>query len=385
MTKDLTRSYLVLSLTCLLCAALNEAHATDCALVIERAVAGNIVRVGNPSTIPNGKPTCLPLTDVVGPANTVILRTGLVIAPASIYFFEPGAAATFSDLVDLTVPAGPPARIEIAFISNANENVTAVAPLPHLLENGSLQDITGFLFSAFPIGTEPFIVKFSSDLDAGPVGPSGGSAGKVKYEAPSSRLSFPDDVIVDTGTIADPILGARVFSPQFTLDKVINNGAQILFRAVGDDTFTYQKGTDVFLLAHMPTLTYDLQTNLFSGTLSGVSLAGEVSGSPLFNPSLANITSEFIDQLDSLLDPNSPLYDPLAAMTITFAPESNFFADTNGFTASAVRLITDGSGIGRISEPSTLLLLAIGIIGFFAPAGRRRLVGRAIPSTEPAR
>jgi len=195
---------------------------------------------------------------------------------------------------------------------------------------------------------------------------SGGDS--VIFNSVTSSLSFANDLISLSISSDDPIIGSAVDLPTFLLDMGTLGSVAISFTRSNDALFTLRNGSDIYMKAQVDSLSYDPAGNAFIGRLFGLSLGGVAPGSPFFDSSLSDIDSPFLQALDSVLDPGSPQFDPLAAMFIQYQPDIDFFAATEGFTASADSPITNFVYKGTAPEPPSLLLVAMVI----AALGLRR-------------
>ena len=104
--------------------------------------------------------------------------------------------------------------------------------------------------------------------------------------------------------------------------------------------------------------------------------------SPLFDPSLPNVSSAFLQGLENVLDPASANFDPAATAYFVFQPDQNIFTQSAGFTQAASGTITDQLYAGAPRpEPATLTLLAFSFLALFAYYQRRRKAGPWKPVT----
>ena len=182
----------------------------------------------------------------------------------------------------------------------------------------------------------------------------------IDYNARTGMLSINNDKIVRTPVPSDPILGAALnFSDYqftgFTSDRklaIFWAGSDKSFRMTGDGLFTMTKGGATFEQSDIPVLFYDVKDNLFYAGLSDTTL------------DLSNISSPFLNSLESLLDPSSSSFDPGANLFLTISPDTNFVTTTDYFTASGGTGADDLHFVADpLPEPSTLALLGSGILG----------------------
>jgi hypothetical protein len=197
---------------------------------------------------------------------------------------------------------------------------------------------------------------FVSDVD---VAKSDGKS--VHFDSTTSQLSFSNDFVTDTGSTGDPLVGAAVNMPTFVLQGVDSDGG-VLFNPLGGGQFTLGLGGSTYLEATVGSLTYSPSENLFSATLSNFFVAGVDPTSNLYDPNLPAFDSTFLQYIDSVFNVNSWLFDPNASLSITYSPDSNFFAQTAAFTSSAESPITNIISIVSTPEPNSFLLFCAGCL-----------------------
>ena len=112
---------------------------------------------------------------------------------------------------------------------------------------------------------------------------------------------------MDSGFIGDPIVGSEVILPPFELVEI--GADEVVFdRLLVDDPVAIANGQDLCLMGEIATLTYVPSENQFHGTLFDLALSGVDPASPFFDPALS-LNSPFIQDLDRVLNPNSPDFD----------------------------------------------------------------------------
>jgi hypothetical protein len=207
-------------------------------------------------------------------------------------------------------------------------------------------------------------------------GIKGLSVGQVEYDPSTGDLSFPNDFITSTGSPGDPVVGAQVDAPVFTFSGLTTDGKMAIFSAASGGFFSIQDSSNTYLTGNTDYLMYDIATNQFFGDLFGPfgpALAGAPPGSPHFDPSLPNVSSAFLQGLNSILDPASPNFDPNATAFFDFQPGQNIFTLSAGFTQAASGTITDELYAGDPTpEPATITLLGCGFLALFLYYRRRR-------------
>ena len=184
----------------------------------------------------------------------------------------------------------------------------------------------------------------------------------VSFDTAARLLSFGGDVIVDTGFAGDPLVGVEVVMPLFELAEMKSD--EVVFdRLLVDETVALEDGPNRFLAGHIATLTYVISENLFYGTLIDPVASVVDLASPLFDPGLAPIFSPYLQDLDRILNPNSPDHDPASMLYVTFEPDMDFFTVTNGFTMPALSPLSNFIFAGQeVPEPATLGLLTAGTL-----------------------
>jgi hypothetical protein len=199
-----------------------------------------------------------------------------------------------------------------------------------------------------------------------------GSPSGLRFDAATGRLSIHDDAVVGTPMPNDPLLGAALSFPDFELQGFNTSLGLAVFWAVGDPVLTAASGLTVHERSRIPALFYDTSENLFFAPLFGSLFGGMSSSSAFYDPTLSGQTSPFLDAAASVLDPDSPYYDPFAALYMTLTPDTDFGALTAGFTVSGQSGATDAHLVSTAPEPATVALLAAGLALVGAVAGRGR-------------
>jgi hypothetical protein len=179
----------------------------------------------------------------------------------------------------------------------------------------------------------------------------------VHYNAATRRLTFTNDFVTGTGFLDDPLVGASVNAPSYTL--LSSGGGNFLFRASPGDQITITNGSETYFQAHLPDLIYNAATNTFEGLLTDFSL----------DPGSGSI---WIADTNNLFDPTFDAFDPKRRIGFSVTPDSNFLDLTQSFTI-------DGNSTGTnlftpflIPEPSTFVLGSMGLLAM-AVWRRRRL------------
>src|ERR1700730_18609385 len=209
----------------------------------------------------------------------------------------------------------------------------------HPAGNKGFLNITRDVFSGFLPGKEPLTVLVSStDFMVTGAASNGRS---VSYDSGLSTLLFANDLITDTGTPGDPIVGALVSPPTLVLSGESPDGSQFVFPPANGMPRTIGSGANIYLKAHLDSLVSDVDNNYFAADLSGLSLAGVNPSSPFLDPSLSSISSPFLQSLEAEMDPTSAGFDPLERLFIVYRPDLNFFAATAGYTTSAQSSLTN--------------------------------------------
>ena len=248
---------------------------------------------------------------------------------------------------------------------------------------GEILSLTG------PLGEE--LDQFAFGMSSGGVGVTYGPGPKrapgaprlnpghggspVSFDASSNTLDFVGHHLTDTGFPADPILGASVALPTFTLLTRQLNG-DVLFDTDAD-TLQIELASDVYLRASMPFVTYQASSNTFFGRLVNLRIARATIDQPFFETDLALSDSPWIAALRGLLDPASPGYDPSLSLWYEYSPTSDMSSVTAGFTtdgnaegsevvfvAPALPAAVDVPGLpGILASVLGLLLALLGILG----------------------
>jgi hypothetical protein len=168
----------------------------------------------------------------------------------------------------------------------------------------------------------------------------------VSFDATDQRLTFANDVITDTGMPGDPLVGALVNLPAFSLASIFPNG-DFLFNASGSDFLTLTVGGTPFFQAKLTRLVYQTVQNDFVGQLTNFT----------FDYSLG---SPWILGLADHFNPSSPFFEQGDKLDFVYQPDANMFSLTNAFTTSGASGGTNG--ILVVPEPSTLGLAALALM-----------------------
>jgi hypothetical protein len=195
----------------------------------------------------------------------------------------------------------------------------------------------------------------------------------VDFDAAAGTLSIHDDVVVDTPTPGDPLLGASLGFPDFAFAGLSEALNVAVFWAQGDTPMTMALGADVFQRSAMPLLFYDLDANLFYARLGATALAGMASASPFFDPGLATTSSAFLDGVAHVLDPASAGYDASAGFFLTITPTVDFGMLTKEFAVSAHTGAVDAHFVSSVPEPVPVSLVAVGVALVLGAMRVRRL------------
>jgi hypothetical protein len=211
------------------------------------------------------------------------------------------------------------------------------------------------------------------------------SKGKsVHFDSAASLLSFSNDSVIDTGSAGDPLVGADVDMPDFQLQGMTPQG-QELFTPLAGGMMTLSSGTCTSMRATVSSMTYDPSANLFSATLSGTFVGGADPASPLYDPNLNCIDSDFLHYLDSVFNPNSIMFNPASSLTITYQPDNNFFAQTFGFSTSAESAITNIISVSPVEEPSMVFPVCVALVALVRMKPTSCLFSRSQPNGKRAR
>ncbi len=188
----------------------------------------------------------------------------------------------------------------------------------------------------------------------------GNSKGRsVYFDVFTKKLSFSDDFITSVklpgvgSTTDDPIVGGLVKWPDFTFDRLDEEGDYI-FATMDDKSFEILKGSDIFLRGKIHYLTFS--DNNFIGMITDLGLSG-VAPDSLFYDNLPSLGSTYINEINTSLT-EVPLRD---FFKITYPPDMDFANLTNNFSESGSSAGTNGIGSTTlIPTPSGLVIAGIG-------------------------
>jgi hypothetical protein len=208
---------------------------------------------------------------------------------------------------------------------------------------------------------DPKDPKTGNPIKTGTGAPEGKS---IDYDATTGALSISGDRIVGTPDPSDPILGASVNFSDYQFTGFTSAGTLAIFWPTsGEGPMSITNGANIFEQSDLPVLFYDVADNLFYGSPLDYTLAGMPTSSPFYDPTLASVSSPYLNSLEDVLDPSSTDFDPNAYLFITISPDTNLDTATNGFTTSGGSGATDSEVAAAGPEPSTWALLIAGLAG----------------------
>jgi PEP-CTERM motif len=147
-------------------------------------------------------------------------------------------------------------------------------------------------------------------------------------------------------------MGANVYVPTYIFEGYTTWGEAypLFIREENDEMLKITTSSSDYLIADMPSLIYMEDTNTFYGIMT--SLIQEESG------------SLFIDDLQNMFS-DSWYIDPSSYIMMEITPDINLLANTNNFSIDSLENIGFSNSIGfqRVPEPSSLLLMLIGMLG----------------------
>jgi hypothetical protein len=202
----------------------------------------------------------------------------------------------------------------------------------------------------------------------------------IDYNAATKMLSISGDTIVKTPDSTDPILGANVNFSDYQFTGFTSDGKLAIFWATsGEGPLSITKGANTFEKGDLPALFYDVADNLFFGSPLAYTLAGMPTSSPFYDPTLATISSQYLNSIEDVLDPSSPYFAPNAFLYETISPNTNLETATNGFTISGGSGAVDSQLVaGEVPEPSTWVMMLVGFAGLGFAGYRRATRGSVL-------
>jgi hypothetical protein len=199
----------------------------------------------------------------------------------------------------------------------------------------------------------------------------------VVFDAAKGTLMIDNDVILPTPFPGDPLNGAAVVVPQYTLVGATSDPNFIEFEATFENQlFHVQQGTETLIRAGATFLFYDIAQNQFFAQLDLPQVSGAPPGTAL-SGALPDTGSQALAQLNSLLNPTGADFLPEdAPFAAVFVPDANFYTGTNQFTSSFDVGSTDYFLV-TIPEPCTLVLVTTVLVGILLRRGMEQcLQGR---------
>jgi hypothetical protein len=190
-------------------------------------------------------------------------------------------------------------------------------------------------------------------------------AGKsIEYDAATKLLSISGDKIVGAPNPLDPILGASVSFSDYQFTGLTTNGKPAIFWATDPGGLIgVTKGADALEKGDLPVLFYDVADNLFFASPLNYTLAGMPTDSTFFDPTLASVSSPFLNSVEDVLDPASGDFDPAAHLFLTVSPSTNLDLATRNFTISGMSGAADSEFVSSVPEPPTWVLMLTGLAG----------------------
>jgi hypothetical protein len=261
---------------------------------------------------------------------------------------------------EVTSGFGAPPNIRFVNTAGIGKNTGKVAP-PKVIAPVKVGDTVkmeiltenGAFATSYYLGVQP-----SSTAVIKPAAknlPAKGADHSLSYIAPMGELQISNLVMNDTGFAGDTMLGAAIGVPTFSSVGELDDGSY-LFESTGQFSVSSSSGT--FLQGDLPLLSYFPSENLFYGEVLNYKLSGASPASPLYDPLLPDLGSDWVTNMRGLLDPTSPTYDPDQALYFTYSPLSNVYTLTQGFAVSG-----GSSGNSElfasppVPEPSSIILL----------------------------
>ena len=247
---------------------------------------------------------------------------------------------------------------------------------------------TWYLAGSGPSVTKA-VIKNTTETDKAPKKPVKEEAksenGDVRYNYASESLWFsPKDTIADPALVDDPVHGAVVTFPEFDVTG-IGSKETVIFEgrddvATGAPSFDVTSPEGTFVRGTIPVMTYLPGENYFYGVVQNLGLAGAREGSGLYDPALPDLGSSWGAELNALLDPVSPRYDPNHLFYACYYPEGDFWAATSGLATDATLVGFNGLGVAYPSpELPAALLLILGFALVTWTVRRRMVPNKSLP------
>ena len=193
----------------------------------------------------------------------------------------------------------------------------------------------------------------------------------IDFNATTGLLSITGSEVVGTPQNTDPLLGASVTYPEFSLAGFNSEAdAYIFMNEDLSEKLTLSNGVNAFETSTISALYYDVSDNLFYG----------VPSASVFSPD----GSPFVQSISDALNPSGPLYDPIGIYYLEIRPDSNFGALTQGFETSYDTGGTDYHFIADgVPEPATWEMMLLGLAGLGLANSSRRAGRRPVSPKHP--
>jgi len=185
--------------------------------------------------------------------------------------------------------------------------------------DSSIYNVYNGVYYKFPIGKVAIVEPPKGAKDGKKAETTSGKS--LGFNSQTQVLSITGSTVVGLPDNSDPLLGANVTYPQFTLAGFNAEADDYVF--VNQDLvngLTLSNAKTVFETSEISALYYNVADNLFYGVL--------------FHNTFDSGGSAFVDYLSDVLDPSASIYDQNAVNYVEVLPDGNFDALTQGFQAS---------------------------------------------------
>jgi hypothetical protein len=200
----------------------------------------------------------------------------------------------------------------------------------------------------------------------------------VEFDATTGMLTFAGDSVIDTGFAGDPLVGADVLIPSYTLLGLSTDGSNVVFADEANDVdfLQMQTGSGKVFDAAAQFLFYDIADNTFSTELSMLGLAGAPAGTAFDYETLAALSSPSLALLNNELNPGGATSLGDIPLGLSFTSSSNFGALTDDFAVSGSSGYAGSIFVTAAPEPASLWALSSGLIALVALWRRRNSIPR---------
>jgi hypothetical protein len=200
------------------------------------------------------------------------------------------------------------------------------------------------------------------------------TGGAVAFNSTTGTLTFSGGLVTGTSFAGDPLLGAGVSVPTYTLLGLSDDGADIIFQDRSNDSgeLLMATGGGLVFEADAPFLFYDIANNNFSTGLNMLGVAGAPVGTAFYDNTLAALSSPSLALLNNELNPGGAGFLGDLPLGVSFTPGVNFGSLTRDFSVSGNSSEVGAVFVTTTPEPATIWMVFSSAIIFALVLPSRR-------------